>query len=108
LRPWFFTIVANQCRSTRRNRWWRVLRFANLAQPDDVSRPDLDASIDLARTMYRLPSEVRLVLALRYYLDLPIHEVAEILGTSPAAAKSRIRRGLIAVEKALNREVEQR
>jgi RNA polymerase sigma-70 factor (ECF subfamily) len=108
LRPWFLTIVANQSRSTRRNRWWRVLRFANLAQPEEVRRIDLDASLDLAGALHGLPAEARLVLALRYYLDLPIHEVAEILGLSLAATKSRIRRGLIAVEKSLNREGEQR
>src|ERR1700687_5544216 len=26
MRPWFLAIVANQCRSTRRTRWWSVLR----------------------------------------------------------------------------------
>ena len=35
LRPWFFTILANQCRSTRRNRWWHVMRFATLQDPED-------------------------------------------------------------------------
>jgi RNA polymerase sigma-70 factor (ECF subfamily) len=104
VRPWFFTIVANQCRSMRRNRWSGVLRFANLVQPEDVRRTDLDTSLDPARALHGLPSEVRLVLALRYYLDLPIDEVAEILGISLAATKSRIRRGLIALEKSLNRE----
>src|SRR5690349_11379404 len=26
MRPWFLTVVANQCRSERRSRWWRVVR----------------------------------------------------------------------------------
>jgi RNA polymerase sigma-70 factor (ECF subfamily) len=101
VRPWFFTIVANQCRSTRRNRWSSVLRFANLAQVGRASHADLDRSLDLARALHGLPADVRLVLALRYYLDLPIQEVAEILGISIAATKSRIRRALAAAEKVL-------
>jgi RNA polymerase sigma-70 factor (ECF subfamily) len=27
MRPWFFGIVANECRTTRRGRWWRVLKI---------------------------------------------------------------------------------
>jgi RNA polymerase sigma-70 factor (ECF subfamily) len=107
LRPWFFTIVANQCRSMRRNRWWHVLRFANPAVPEDASRANVDARLDLGRALQGLPEDARLVLALRYYLDLPIDEVAEILGISLAATKSRIRRGLLAVEKSLKTADEQ-
>src|ERR1700730_15830066 len=29
-RPWFLTIVANQCRSERRRRWWSVIRMADV------------------------------------------------------------------------------
>src|SRR5215467_12613169 len=30
VRPWFLTIVANQCRSLRRGRWWSVQRMAEV------------------------------------------------------------------------------
>jgi RNA polymerase sigma-70 factor (ECF subfamily) len=33
VRSWFFTIVANQCRSTRRGRWWNVVKLAAPEQP---------------------------------------------------------------------------
>src|SRR5215831_17834132 len=29
-KPWFMTIVANQCRQHRRSRWWSVLKGADL------------------------------------------------------------------------------
>ena len=32
IRPWFLSIVANQCRSVRRARWWSVLKFPELRQ----------------------------------------------------------------------------
>src|ERR1700716_114719 len=30
LRPWFLSIVANECRMTRRQRWWSVLKVADI------------------------------------------------------------------------------
>ena len=41
------------------------------------------------------------MLALRYYLDLPVEEVARILGITVAATKSRLHRALKSVEPAL-------
>jgi RNA polymerase sigma-70 factor, ECF subfamily len=97
LRPWFLTIVANQCRSMRRSPWWRVLRLDD--SPEQVSLAAIsDDHIDLVRALQRLPREQRMTLALRYYLDLPIDEVADVLGVSVSAAKSRIRRALRALE----------
>src|SRR6266571_3561292 len=84
LRPWFLTIVANQCRSTRRSRWWRVLRLARLPEAaEGVSATD--ARLDLDRALARLSREHREVLALRYFLDLSVDEVARVLGISVAA-----------------------
>lgn len=100
LRPWFLTIVANQCRSTRRARWWRVLR---VAEPRRSAAPtgSIDERIDLERAIAELPARDREVLALRYYLDLPVDEVARVLGVSVAAAKSRLHRALKALEPVL-------
>lgn len=102
VRPWFFTIVANQCRSMKRNRWWHVIRFADVpwsAYSDE--RGASDRRLDTAQALKRLSPDHRLSLVLRYYLDLPIEEVAQVLGISPTAAKSRIRRALLALEPVL-------
>jgi RNA polymerase sigma-70 factor (ECF subfamily) len=40
LRPWFLAIVANECRTARRGRWWRVIRS------DDTTRLAPAASSD--------------------------------------------------------------
>ena len=92
-RSWFFTIVANQCRSMRRARWWSVLRTS--AAPDRVV-PDLAVErIDLGRELARLPETDRAALFLFFYLDLPLAEVARILKISPQAAKSRVHRAVV-------------
>jgi RNA polymerase sigma-70 factor (ECF subfamily) len=101
LRPWFFTIVANQCRSTRRSRWWAVVRLGDLAPSKSPENTLTEERIDLARAMAQIPADQRLALALRYYLDLPMEEVAGVIGISLAAAKSRVRRALTTLAPAL-------
>lgn len=91
-RPWFLGIVANQCRTVRRGRWWNVIR---LAQPEAVRPgPDLLTGADLRRALLQLRPGQREALLMHFYLDLPLDEIATALGLTPAGVKSRINRGL--------------
>lgn len=90
LRPWFLSIVANECRMARRQRWWSVLKVADIPPLD--SSPEQSRSSDLQHALLKLSPEERLPLVLHFYLDLPIDEVARAMRVSPAAAKSRIYR----------------
>jgi RNA polymerase sigma-70 factor (ECF subfamily) len=90
LRPWFLSIVANECRMARRQRWWSVLKVAEMPPPTTTDQSE--TSSDLQRALLKLSPEERLPLVLYFYLDLPLDEVARSLGVSPAAAKSRIYR----------------
>ena len=95
LRPWFLTIVANECRQRRRNRWWSVTKVADLGV---IASPGPEADEDIAElrsAMRRLPTGMRLTLVLRYYLDLPFEEIGRVLKCSPKAAKSRTHRALV-------------
>jgi RNA polymerase sigma factor (sigma-70 family) len=95
LRPWLFTIVANECRRRRRSRWWSVIRVSRSVDEGQASVSTLDpATSDLRRALNRLPHDQRLVLVLRYYLDLSFEEVAQTLGISTKAAMSRTYRAL--------------
>jgi len=104
LRPWFLAIVANECRSARRSRWWRVVRLAEVwaeRRPDRLEeRIDLDAALD------RLPGHHLLPLSLYYHLDLPIEEVARVLGCSEGAARQRLHRALVALRPSLALEAD--
>jgi RNA polymerase sigma-70 factor (ECF subfamily) len=89
LRPWFLSIVANECRMLRRGRWWSVLKFPDVRE----SEPEApETYTDLRRALLRLSPDERLPLVLHFYLDLPLDEVARTLGVSSSAAKSRIYR----------------
>jgi RNA polymerase sigma-70 factor (ECF subfamily) len=104
-RPWFFAIVANHCRSVRRGRWSRLLR---LADPVVRSEPsgDVEADMDLRRAINRLGHKDRLALVLRYYVDLSFDEVAQTLGISEQAARSRIQRAVRRLRVHLNQPEE--
>jgi RNA polymerase sigma-70 factor (ECF subfamily) len=92
LRPWFFAIVANQCRSVRRRPWWSVIRLADprLSAPGPEERTV--SSLDLDRALAELPLDDRAILHLRFYQGLPVAEVARCLGISTGAAKVRLHR----------------
>jgi RNA polymerase sigma-70 factor, ECF subfamily len=90
LRSWFLSIVANECRMFRRQRWWSVVKLAELRHV--VGDQFDESSPDLKSALLRLSPEERLPLVLHFYLDLPLDEVARTLKLSPAAAKSRIYR----------------
>jgi len=92
LRPWFLAIVANQCRDVSRSPWWSVLKID--APEVAASSPDLAESIDLRRALRRLGHDDRLVLVLRYYLDMPFEEIATTLGITTRAARSRVERAV--------------
>jgi RNA polymerase sigma-70 factor (ECF subfamily) len=93
IEPWFLSIVANQCRSVRRGRWWSVLKFPELRQ--DSPAPDQAASfVDLDRALDRLSAEERLPLLLHFYMDMTFEQVGLVVGISMTAARSRIYRAL--------------
>lgn len=90
LRSWFLSIVANECRMTRRQRWWSVQKLADVERR--AVEVDRESISDLHRALLKLSPEDRLPLALHFYLDLPLEETANALRVSPSAAKSRIYR----------------
>ena len=95
VRPWFLAIVANQCRQTVRTRWWSVIRRPDLAaavrQENESDRDDVES---LRRGLLTLKGSDRLVLVLRYYVDLSFDDVAAVLQISPQTARVRTHRAL--------------
>src|SRR6266581_6641609 len=66
LRPWFLSIVANECRMARRTRWWSVIKLADVGKP---GRQEPETYSDLHQAMLRLAPDERLPLVLHFYLD---------------------------------------
>jgi RNA polymerase sigma-70 factor (ECF subfamily) len=113
LRTWVLRIVANRCRDLLRRRRFTAGRpedFDPIAEAGLRAEPlpGWDEAIDqerllvaLERAIDALPPEQREVVVLRDRLGLSYGEVAEALGVSEAAVKSRLFRARAALKAAL-------
>ncbi|HEU5270833.1 MAG TPA: RNA polymerase sigma factor [Jatrophihabitans sp.] len=86
-RNWLLAIVADQCAKNRRR-----LRPVLLAEP--AQRPAVDADrteqVDVDAALAKLTDRQRLAVNLRYFLELPVADVAQVLGCSEGTAKSTL------------------
>lgn len=94
MRPWFLGIVANQCRSAQRSRWWSVVKVPDLVPRAGGADEEVVQGADLRSALLKLRHEDRLALVLFYYLDLSMDEVAAACGASRAGVKKRIQRSV--------------
>jgi RNA polymerase sigma-70 factor (sigma-E family) len=78
-------------------RLWRGERSSD-ALPDRAGLGvDPDLSIDLHRALAALPVRQRATLVLRYWEDLPVHEVAKLLRCTEGTVKSQSAKALTAL-----------
>jgi RNA polymerase sigma-70 factor (sigma-E family) len=70
--------------------------------PDAVVRDTGSADrVDLVRALAQLPAQQRAAVVLRHLTDLPISEVAEIMGVAEGTVKSQTARGVQALKVSL-------
>jgi RNA polymerase sigma-70 factor, ECF subfamily len=108
LRPWFLGIVANECRNARRKKW---VAGVTLGLPNRLSVHSAEERVvqgaDVRRALARLRHRDRVVVALFFYLDMPVEEVAVVVGDSVGATRARLYRSIrslrpdLALEEAL-------
>lgn len=92
MRPWFLAIVANECRSARRSRWWSVVRSSEPTTVTDSIDDKIISSVELRRALRAMDPDKRLVLVLHWYLDLSTQDVAATIGISVRGAETRLLR----------------
>jgi RNA polymerase sigma factor (sigma-70 family) len=89
--PWFDRILVNTCRdrlrSTRRRLRDISVEVATTSGDEYAQAHDRDM---LAAAIAALPAEHRIVVALRYYRDLPVEEIASRLGIPAGTVHSRL------------------
>ncbi len=91
---WLDRIVVNVCRDRLAER--RSVRV--LALDEDVEGPDPFGSAladdAVGRSLVRLPTEQRAVVILRFWRDMPLAEIAELLEIPVGTVKSRLHNAL--------------
>lgn len=98
-------VLVNTFLSHRRNRR-RESVTASLPEAPVIGA-DPGARIDLGRALAELPPRQRAAVVLRHIEDLPVSEVADILGMAEGTVKSQTARGVEALRHALNPVMEQ-
>lgn len=95
-------IVVRTFLNEQRTSWLARVRLASQT-PDQPAAPgpDVETSQVLRAALARMPPKQRAVLVLRFLHDLPVAEVANMLGCSPGNVKSQTSHGLAALRKHL-------
>jgi RNA polymerase sigma factor (sigma-70 family) len=103
-RPWLLTILLNAWRNQVRTAARRPREVLDTEPPEleargasasaEVQAERHETSRELAALLDLLPDRQRVAVVLRYVADLPIAEVASVLGCPPGTAKSHVSRGL--------------
>jgi RNA polymerase sigma factor (sigma-70 family) len=94
---YLYRAVVNRSRSVLRR---RVLESKYPAEPTTADLPPELDHVWIA--LSRIPAKRRTALVLRYYAELSIDGIAEVMGVRPATVRSLIHRGYISMKKELN------
>lgn len=98
---WLFRIIKRECHRLRRG--WRLLTNQEIdeqIQPVITPEPG-EWRIDIGRMLATLPPHYRTILLLRDIEGLPLEVMAERLGLSLAATKSRLHRARLLAREVL-------
>jgi RNA polymerase sigma factor (sigma-70 family) len=104
---WFGRIVLNLCRDRLRSRGRGRVREAELGAAMELGRHDEFRRVAerdaLAAAFPTLDPDLQLVVALRFYRDLQLEAIAELLDIPLGTVKSRLHTGLKRLRAALER-----
>ncbi len=100
---WFGRILVNVCRDRLRARRRPTVRWRDHYAPADPATR-VDEHDVLEDAFARFTVEQRIVIALRYYLDLSTEAIAERTGVPPGTVKSRLHHALRALRAAYEAE----
>ena len=92
VRTWFYRILANVCTDLLRGR-----RREAPAAPEDLDPGSYEDPLPddtLARRVEALPPEFRAVIRLRFYEELPLKEIGDVLNCPLSTVKTRLYTGL--------------
>jgi RNA polymerase sigma-70 factor (ECF subfamily) len=105
---WIYRITVNHCLNQQRRR----LRFSK--RKDVFHETDIQAEVSfeenlsnqmsIAKALQKLSNKLRVVLILRYFLDLSYSEIAQVLDVPLGTVKSRLNLALTKIREDLNSE----
>ena len=95
------TMVVRACLAERRRPWSRVLLRDIPDGPVAGAEGRVDEQLLIRQALDRLPEHQRIVVVLRFLCDLPVAEVARMIGRSEGTVKSRTSYALTTLRRAI-------
>lgn len=100
--PWLYAIGINHARDhLRKNKIHTITLNGDLSEKQSIEEGRRSEKMEMAMDFKRLkgvlanlPIDYREAVMLRYFEDMPVSEIADVLGTSVSGAKMRIHRAL--------------
>jgi RNA polymerase sigma factor (sigma-70 family) len=100
---WVHRVPINLANSAfARRRAERAVRERLSALPMSGEGPDLGEGIDVRRAVSRLPRRQRTAVVLRYFVDLPVGEVAVLMRVKEGTVRALTHQGVTALRTSLN------
>lgn len=95
MKPWFYRILVNTSLDLIRKNKKYVHIEDDLENIENVeSKIEIDREIDIQKAMESLPEDYRSIIVLRYFEDLKISDIAQILNENENTIKTRLYRSL--------------
>jgi RNA polymerase sigma-70 factor, ECF subfamily len=94
IKTWFYRIVVNTSIDFIRKRKREILVGEDFLLSNDIGHRDTYTDIDLKRALDDLPEDYRIIIILRYFEDLKIKEISEILDQNINTVKTKLYKGL--------------
>jgi RNA polymerase sigma-70 factor (ECF subfamily) len=88
---WAYGITVRSCISLRRKHRRKTESLDEMPEPVDQGGADIDAIV-VRQAVSKLPDQHRVVLILKYYEQLSMEEIAQVLGCSADRIKMRLHR----------------
>ncbi|MFL1469324.1 RNA polymerase sigma factor [Paraclostridium bifermentans] len=93
IKPWFYKILINSSIDYIRKNSKYVTLEEELSS-DEHNSNDTYTDIDLQRALEKLPEEYRVIIVLRYFEDMKIDEIANVLSQNTNTIKTKLYTGL--------------
>lgn len=105
IKTWFFRIIVNVSLDFLRKRKREIVTDEEFLLSNDIGVVDQYSDIDLKRALEILPEKYRSIIILRFFEDLKLEEIAEILDENVNTVKTRLYKALQMLRISLDDEV---
>lgn len=100
-RAWVIRIAINECKNMKKSAWYRKTVGLDEGMHLSIEPPE-DSGV--LAVVQKLPLKYRQVIYLRYFEGYEVHEIADLLGLSPALVSTHLARAKAKLKKTIGGE----